>query len=105
LRHYVVCNFCRNKIYFSTNARVRSELPVQFNLVCPHCNNPFNYYNSNVFAEAGQLRTGGAVLGGLLGLAVGGGTAALLGAILGGLLGESQERADITAVQEFNNSV
>jgi len=105
LRHYVICNYCRNKIYFSTNARVRSELPVQFNLVCPHCNNPSNYHNSNVFTEVGQLRTGGAILGGLLGLAAGGGAAALLGAILGGLLGESQERADIAAVKEFNSSV
>ena len=51
------------------------------------------------------MRTGGAILGGLLGLVAGGGAAALLGAILGGLFGESQERADIAAVQEFNNSV
>lgn len=104
MRHYVICNFCRNKIYFATDARVRSELPFQFSLVCPHCNQQFNYYNSNVFAEVGQLKTGGAILGGLLGLAAGGGAAAILGAILGGLLGESQEKSEIVAVEEFNNS-
>lgn len=45
------------------------------------------------------------MLGGLLGLAAGGGAAALLGAILGGLLGESQERSEIIAVEEFNSGV
>lgn len=106
LRHSVLCHHCRNKIYFATEARRRSELPVNFSLKCYSCSQILNYYNNQVLAETGELnRTGGAVLGGLIGLAASGGTAAILGAILGGLIGESYERTDRQTVEEFNNSV
>jgi outer membrane lipoprotein SlyB len=75
-----------------------------FSLRCNHCGQVRDYSNQQVYAESGQLQMGGAVLGGLIGLAASGGSAAVLGAIIGGILGQSAEQQELAAVGVFNNS-
>ena len=62
------------------------------------------YSNRNVFAEAeaGQT-TGGAVLGGLVGL-LGGPIGLILGGAAGAMLGAANENSEQTKANRFNQS-
>ncbi|OLD22697.1 MAG: hypothetical protein AUG16_03835 [Thaumarchaeota archaeon 13_1_20CM_2_39_20] len=104
MRHFVICPLCQAKFYIDTNAKVRSELPRSFMLTCPICHKTSFFTPYNVSVESSALNTtGGALLGGLIGLAAGG-AGAIIGAILGAAVGESGEKAGSDAVQRFNSS-
>ena len=97
------CFNCKYKIYVTSNAKVRYELPTAFELNCLHCYKKYVYTPNNVYAESRLTTAGGAFLGGIIGLAFGG-AGALVGTILGGLLGRSAEEQDEESVRRFNNS-
>jgi hypothetical protein len=104
LRHYVNCRNCRSKFYVSTQAKARSDLPFSFNLTCPVCKQTLEYYNTDVYAEASNLGgAGGALLGGLVGLAAGG-IGAIIGALAGAALGEKYSQQDTQEAERFNSS-
>ena len=104
MRHYVFCHHCKAKFYINTNAKLRTELPPSFTLRCPSCNQTDTYSPYDVFAEISNLgSTGGALLGGLIGLSAGG-AGAIVGAILGAALLGGGERAEKNAVARFNES-
>jgi|SRR3990172_9814559 len=103
MRLFVHCIHCNNKIYLSSNAKTRQELPYNFEISCASCGKLGYYTSRNVFAESGLTATGGALLGGLLGLAFGG-AGALAGAILGGMVGKNSQDQDAIDVSRFNNS-
>lgn len=105
MRLFIVCHNCNEKIYLTTAARTRDELPHAFNITCPNCNNMNTYYRTEVIAEpSGPSGTAaGAIIGGLIGL-LGGPLGALLGATIGGGLGAAADNNDRTAVERFNRS-
>lgn len=104
MRHFVICKHCNSRLYINTKARIRAELPFSFTIVCSICNKVSFYYPYEVTAETSVIgSSGGALLGGLLGLASGG-AGAIIGALLGAALGGSGEKVDNDAVQRFNTS-
>jgi len=103
MRLFASCIKCGYRIYITSNATIRQELPFSFELACSNCGTRHIYNPLNVQAESGLTAVGGAFLGALLGLTLGG-AGALAGAILGGLLGKSTEEQDEEKVRRFNNS-
>jgi len=97
------CHNCAYKIFISSTATERQQLPEQFELTCLHCGKKFFYTPYKVIAELGLTAKEGAFLGGLIGL-VFGGAGALAGAILGGALGKSNQDQDEEKVRGFNES-
>jgi predicted RNA-binding Zn-ribbon protein involved in translation (DUF1610 family) len=106
LRLYVVChNRSHAKIYTSSAAQIRSQLPYAFELQCPSCGNRDIYHNYEVFAEEEPTKVPvGAILGGILGAIIAGPIGALGGAILAGGVGAGADNADRQAVERFNSS-
>lgn len=106
LRLFVYCKnpSCRSKFYISSHAKIREQLLSNFYLTCPICHQILVYYPKDVFAESSEISTaGGALLGGLVGLLLGG-IGAIFGTLVGGILGGTREKRDAEAVAEFNNS-
>jgi hypothetical protein len=105
MRLFVYCGYCKNKFYIASPAKLRSEIPQSFYLTCPICHQTYLYTSKHVFAETSETFTGagGALVGGLAGLLLGG-IPALIGAIAGAILGGGKEKHDSDAVKRFNIS-
>lgn len=104
MRLYVICYRCGAKIFIQSTAKVRSELPLSFQLTCFHGHQQI-YSNYEVLAEPEVGKTpAGIIIGGLLGALLFGPIGALGGAALLGGAGASAEAADKIAVERFNTS-
>jgi len=103
MKLFVNCKKCGFKIYINHPAKIRSDLPFSFQLICQNCSTKNNCNPYDVVAESGLTTAGGALLGGLLGLPLGG-VGALVGAILGGIIGKNSQDQDEINVTGFNNS-
>jgi hypothetical protein len=95
---------CSHTIYLTSPAQTRAELPPWFQLQCPQDQTVGLYSNHSVFAQAdaGQT-TGGAFLGGLVGL-LGGPLGLILGGAAGAILGAANENNDQVRANKFNES-
>ena len=101
MRLYVQCHDCSERIYLSTRARKRSELPNHMEITCPHCGYTDFYSRDEVHAEAETgVTIGGAVLGGLIGL-LGGPLGVIIGGIGGSILGANADAEEQRRVREF----
>lgn len=103
MRLYVNCPECKQRIYFNSAAKSRSELPLQFYLSCTSisCSKKRVYSPHEVFAEPNLTVTAGAVLGGLVGL-LGGPVGIVVGTLIGSGLGKTSENTEKEAVDRFN---
>ena len=95
---------CGHRIHLTSPALTRSELPPWFQIQCPQHQTVGMYWASTVFAQpdAGQT-TGGAVIGGLVGL-LGGPIGLILGGAAGALLGAANETNEQARANTFNQS-
>jgi hypothetical protein len=89
MRYVVLCKFCGKKFYINTDAKVRSELPPSFTLLCPSCGYSATYSSFDVTEESSRNTTAGALIGGLLGLAAGD-----VGVVLGAAIGTDFNKHD-----------
>ena len=95
---------CGHKIYLTSPAQTRAELPGWFQLQCPHDQQAGYYANQNVFAEPESGQTaGGAILGGLVGL-LAGPIGLILGGAAGASFGAATEKTELARANRFNES-
>ena len=104
MRLYTICKTCRYKVYISSSAKTRLDLPVLFYLTCPNLHQ-HEYHPKDIFAETSvrHVALGSALIGGLVG-SIAGRISGVVGTILGGLLGLGSERQDSDDVLRFNES-
>ena len=104
MRLFVKCKQCGNKIYLSSNAKNRIELPMLIILKCPSitCNRENTYWRNDVIAEPDLNAASGAILGAAFGLLLGP-DGAVVGGLLGAAVGSRREKEDLEAVNRFNN--
>lgn len=93
------------RIFLSSRAQFRHNLPEIFTLRCPKNGTTCTFRRSDVKASSDSLATIG---GGIIGLIAGGLIAGPIGLILGGLLGGGigggADSQDIEAAKRFNQS-
>jgi hypothetical protein len=109
VRLFAACPSCNSRIEIASNARIRSELPMFFqvpcpNPACPSAGIPVVCVSQSVVAESGHggavgVGTAGAALGGVMAGPLGLGIGLILGAILGSKADGATE--DVT---RFNQS-
>lgn len=110
MKLFVKCHQCNSKIYIQSSARVRSELPYQFNLRCNQISCFKNkhddiYTQYDVLAEPGDANaTSSMIVLGALGALIAGGPGAVVGGLIGALAGSQSEQPDREAVERFNRS-
>lgn len=92
------------KTYINTTAKVRNELPYNFDISCPQ-GHIDNYSPYDVRAEAGvSSAPPGLIIGSLLGAAIFGPFGALSGAVIFGSAGLRRDEIEREAVKRFNES-
>lgn len=103
MRLYVICRHCNQKLYFSSPAKTKFELPPVFQLTCTNfgCNRADNYTQNDASAESDITAASGAVLGGIAGLILGP-EGAIVGATLGSLFGKKRQENEQSEVDRFN---
>jgi hypothetical protein len=95
---------CGHKIFLTSPALTRADLPAWFHLICPHDQQGGYYSTRNVFAEPESGQTaGGAILGGLVGL-LAGPIGLILGGTAGASLGAATEKTELARAKHFNES-
>lgn len=110
MKLFVICKYCRNKLYINSPAKIRGELPFQFIVHCRQMGCSANgrdaYYTRNeVFAESNVSNAvSGAILLGSLGAVVAGPIGAAVGGLIGIKAGSDTDKQDKEAVERFNNS-
>jgi len=104
MKFYISCRECGIKLYFSSEAKLRNELPTSLKFTCFN-GHTFYYSSQEVWAEVGfSAFTSGALIGGVIGAVAGGSAGATIGAFLFGAAGANQDEREREAVKRFNNS-
>jgi hypothetical protein len=95
---------CGHRIYLTSPATTRSEIPAWFQLQCPQDQSFYLYSSRSVVAQPESGHTaGGAFLGGIVGL-LGGPIGLILGGAAGAMLGAANENTEVAKANRFNQS-